>query len=326
MSSVEAQKRAAFEAHLKRQGLSAEGWDMRVSEKTGKILKYSHAVHGQFRNREGVVRAMRGLPRRDPAAAGPSNAVFELSSDDEPGDQCPLCLDELDPDQTFTVGSCGHRFCSPCIGQHFEANASEPAILHPKRHLPSCPACSAAKAEKRPCFEGVITADDIAALRGAAHVSDSAHKRLDRAMVMATAPKGDHRVTCPKCDTLFLVQPGGGADGYIVDCPNRDCDCTGLCARCMVAHPGACPQVVADELTEAMFAGAVKCPGTCGFMLQKRDAACNCLTCDKCRINVCGLCGANITVAGHSHFHRPGEPCYGGEYADPVAWAKRHKK
>lgn len=325
MSSIQERKKAAFLTFMRKQGLSADGWEVHVSPNTGKILRYTHPNHGRFGNRESVVRALRpDAPRanRDPAAAGPSNAIYVSSGeeDDEDADKCMVCFDEPDPEDTFTVEGCGHRFCSSCMGQHFEANASDSATLHPKRHLPWCPTCKAKKAHNKMCYGGVITPENIDALHRDGHVTDGTHKRLHKAIVMASVPKGDHRVTCPKCDALFLVDPGAGTDGYKVDCPNRDCDCVGLCARCMVVHPGECPQVV-DDMTKELFVGAVACPGTCGFMLQKRDDECNCLQCDKCGISVCGLCGADITAVSHRHFDEAGA-CYDHMYTDPVAWAK----
>lgn len=329
MSSIQERKKAAFLTFMRKQGLSAEGWEVHVSAGTGKILRYTHPIYGRFGNRTSVVRALRPdapLANRDPAAAGPSNAIYVSSGDegDEDAGKCMVCFDEPDPDDTFTVGGCGHRFCRPCIGQYLEANASDAATLHPIRHLPWCPTCKAKKAQKECCYGGVITPDGFEALHRGSHVTDATFERLQKAVALAAVPKGDHRVTCPKCGELFLVKPGGGSDGYKVDCPNRECDCKGLCARCMVVHTAECPQV-ADEMTKELFVGSVACPGTCGFMLQKRDNQCNCLRCDKCGISVCGLCGRNITVISHDHFERDG-PCYGHMYADPVAWAKANAK
>ncbi|CAN8284338.1 unnamed protein product [Cochlearia groenlandica] len=46
---------------------------------------------------------------------------------------CPICLeDDINVDQMFSVGECGHRFCSQCMKQHIEVRLSERSFM-------SCP-------------------------------------------------------------------------------------------------------------------------------------------------------------------------------------------
>ena len=307
-------KLASLATFLAEHGLAADGWDVRVSPGTGKIRSYTHPEHGRFTSRAAIVRALAA------DRAGPSRPI-EISSDEDADDACPVCLGDLGHD-VFTVGRCGHRFCAACIAQHLVVNASDAAIIHPAKNLPRCPTCVAKEAQGKCNADGVLTPQEIDDLHGDGHMSDVVHARLHRAMAMASVPEGDHRVTCPKCDALFLVRPGSGSDRFKVDCPNRECDCKDLCAKCMVTHVGECPAVADEEQTRAFFVGAVPCPGSCGFMLQKRDRACNCLTCGKCRIRVCGLCGADINRVGYGHFNRVNTPCYQQMGADPIAWAK----
>ncbi|CAN8284341.1 unnamed protein product [Cochlearia groenlandica] len=46
---------------------------------------------------------------------------------------CPICLeDDINVDQMFSVGECGHRFCSQCMKQHIEVRLSQGSFM-------SCP-------------------------------------------------------------------------------------------------------------------------------------------------------------------------------------------
>lgn len=307
-------KIANLASFLSKYGLAADGWEVRVSPGTGKIRSYAHPEHGRFASRAAIVYALTAHQ------AGPSKPI-EISSDEEVDGACPVCLCDFSYD-VFTVGRCGHRFCAGCIAQHLVVNASDATIIHPAKNLPRCPTCVAKEAQGKYNADGVLTPREIDSLHGDGHMSDVVNARLHRAIAMASVPEGDHRVTCPKCDALFLVCPGSGSDRFKVNCPNLECDCKDLCARCMVTHEGECPAVEDDERTKEFFVGAVPCPGSCGFMLQKRDTACNCLTCGKCKILVCGLCGSDISKGGHGHFALRNTPCYLQTYENPVVWAK----
>lgn len=297
MSYVCALRHEDLTRYLARRERSSEGWEVHVSSNTGRILRYTHATHGRVRTRVDVLRILNAL------VAGPSRPVV-ISSDEDDDDRCPVCLDDLD-DDAFRLGRCGHRFCGACIGRRLETSDA----LHPRLKLPPCPTCMAAKWSSG----GVVTPAEVDALHRAGHVDDRARARLHKAMALAVFD-GDHHVTCPECTAVFVVQPG---TVYKVMCPH--CRCLGLCARCMTVHPGSCLMQV-DAATSEMHACSVACPGTCGFVLQKRDDACNHLKCPKCNTDVCCLCGEVCTP---DHFFRAGTPCYQSMFARPEVWAAR---
>jgi hypothetical protein len=117
---------------------------------------------------------------------------------------------------------------------------------------------------------------------------------------------------CIKCSMLLDVEPGPAAapSAYCVrcgSCGTEQCCSCGVewgpahakitCAEFQRRQSGAEDAAKgADPETARMLQQAVACPGKCGHTATKPrgDASCNVMSCDRCRLYFCYLCGEKL--------------------------------
>lgn len=319
-------KLGKLHAALESRGYPTNGWSVQTA-RTGNRLRYvmSHPVHGRhhngmpglFRKLEGNHVAQRRRRQRvqtddedDDEVNGPVNdpvnnnekkyAEVEADNDevelvaDRGGklEPCRICWTE---DETVRAlsGACPqrHAFCGQCLASWLTKGDVE-AVMDKEHGLPHCPTC-------KETGVGHVSPNDIQRLKNEGTIDAAAQERLEREMVRMHMPV----YTCckPECKGICALEPGPSTndDAYVAKCPECNLE---QCFKCRVAwktHKGmTCTEFMArgapmDAATLQLTKYAVPCPGGCGMGLM-RSSGCNIVSCVKCKIFVCALCGDKL--------------------------------
>ncbi|XP_048554463.1 E3 ubiquitin-protein ligase RNF144A-like [Triticum urartu] len=201
---------------------------------------------------------------------------------------CAICMETVPGTLKFSVGSCGHAFCSGCVAQYVAAKLGENVA---RVKCPD-PGCKEGAVEPESCM-GIISSD-----------------LLDKwGFLLCESLLGAKRVYCPykECSAPLLADGEAGAAAIVeAECPH----CHRLfCARCVAPwHAGVgCREFQElgqdergrEDLLLRRLAGRQRwqrCP-KCRMYVEKSEG-CNYIKC-RCGSSFCYRCASKVSALTH---------------------------
>ncbi|GAB5359894.1 hypothetical protein AAMO2058_000581200 [Amorphochlora amoebiformis] len=209
---------------------------------------------------------------------------------------CYICLSNHRMSKGYTLRSCGHSFCKPCLQGYLESQFKS-RQTHPRCFYTD---------EKQSVCNVEISVADIKAV--------ATEEALKKYTYFMNKEQNENFVDCPKCKTQQLGDP---RHPWTV-CSNADCDHE-FCFVHQNQHPKekACAEFEAEQRREERknrswrSAHTRPCP-KCGVATEKNEG-CNHMTCFVCKTGWCWLCGEIIGNQVLPDHYKSGE-CKGKQF------------